>query len=106
MKDTVHDLSTNVSAMLKYVNETAGENRERENQKKNKLTSWQITGIIFGIVFGCVTAYNVYTNIKEKRENKLVQNWMQLWDFSPITRGGQPILDTSKFQIKTEPPIE
>lgn len=81
-------------------------NRERENQKKNKLTSWQITGIIFGIVFGCVTAYNVYTNIKEKRENKLVQNWMQLWDFSPITRGGRPILDTSKFQIKTEPPIE
>ena len=106
LSTTVHDLSTNVSAMLKYVNETAGENRERENQKKNKLTSWQITGIIFGIVFGCVTAYNVYTNIKEKRENKLVQNWMQLWDFSPITRGGQPILDTSKFQIKTEPPIE
>ena len=31
LSTTVHDLSTNVSAMLKYVNETTGENREKEN---------------------------------------------------------------------------
>ena len=102
----VQDLSTNVSAMLKYVNETAGENREKENNQKRRLSGFQIAGIIVAALVAVFTIINSVKSYQRDIQVQKVENWMNLWDFSPITRGGQPILDTSKFQIKTGPPIE
>lgn len=74
-----------------------------EGQKK-RLTSIQQMGIVVAIIVGLTTATLSVVNAvgNQKREAKVerVENWMELWDFSPITRGGKPILDTTKFEIK------
>ena len=96
----VQDLSTNVSAMLKYVNETAGENRERENNQKRRLSGFQIAGIIVAALVAVFTIINSVKSYQRDIQVQKVENWMNLWDFSPITRGGKPMLDTTKFLIK------
>jgi SMC interacting uncharacterized protein involved in chromosome segregation len=75
-----------------------------ETNQKKKLSKWQITGIISGIVVGLVVSISGINSwiqkAKEKNEKiKKVEMWMDLWDFSPITHGGKPILDTTKFKI-------
>lgn len=96
----VQDLSNNVSAMLKYVNETAGENRERENNQKRRLSGFQIAGIIVAALVAVFTIINSVKSYQRDIQVQKVENWMNLWDFSPITRGGKPMLDTTKFSIK------
>ena len=96
----VQDLSNNVSAMLKYVNETAGENRERENNQKRRLSGFQIAGIIVAALVAVFTIINSVKSYQRDIQVQKVENWMNLWDFSPITRGGKPMLDTTKFLIK------
>lgn len=96
----VQDLSTNVSAMLKYVNETAGENREKENNQKRRLSGFQIAGIIVAALVAVFTIINSVKSYQRDIQVQKVENWMNLWDFSPVTRGGKPMLDTTKFLIK------
>ena len=96
----VQDLSNNVSAMLKYVNETAGENREKENNQKRRLSGFQIAGIIVAALVAVFTIINSVKSYQRDIQVQKVENWMNLWDFSPITRGGKPMLDTTKFSIK------
>ena len=96
----VQDLSNNVSAMLKYVNETAGENREKENNQKRRLSGFQIAGIIVAALVAVFTIINSVKSYQRDIQVQKVESWMNLWDFSPITRGGKPMLDTTKFSIK------
>ena len=86
--------------MLKYVNETAGENRERENNQKRRLSGFQIAGIIVAALVAVFTIINSVKSYQRDIQVQKVENWMNLWDFSPITRGGKPMLDTTKFSIK------
>lgn len=99
MTETINDLSRSVSALVKFENEISGVEKYKEAEKKNTLSRWQIMGIVFAIIVGFATVYNIIDNKKTKQENELVLNWMKLWDFSPVTRGGQPILDTTKFNM-------
>ena len=77
-----------------------------ENHKKRNLSSWQVAGIVIAALIGLSTVtLSIINTVKSHNRDvqaQKVENWMELWDFSPITRGGQPILDTSKFKIKSD----
>lgn len=83
-----------------------GKEQEKESNNKRKLSSWQITGIIVAAFIGIATiTMSIINTVKaDRRDTKVqrVENWMELWDFSPVTRGGQPILDTTKFNYKSK----
>jgi len=72
--------------------------------QRKKLSSWQVAGIIIAAIIGLTTAtlsvVNTVANQQRSAKVQRIENWMNLWDFSPITRGGKPVLDTAKFDIK------
>jgi hypothetical protein len=86
---------------------TEGAKEYADDHQKRKLTTWQVVGIIAAVIVGLTTAsmgvINTINNKQRKAKVERIENWMDLWDFSPVTRGGQPILDTTKFEIKAKP---
>lgn len=81
-----------------------GIEQEKESQSKKSLSTLQAIGIVIGAIIGIATiTLSIVNTVKSHNRDiqaQRVENWMQLWDFSPVTSGGQPILDTTKFEIK------
>jgi hypothetical protein len=108
LTETVKEQNSSVKKLKEWKDGVEGRESgikdTNETNQKKKLSTWQIAGIISAIVVGSVVSISGVNSwiqkAKEKNEKiKKVEMWMNLWDFSPITRGGQPILDTTKFKI-------
>lgn len=104
LEDQVIKQNGSVRDLREWRSRVDGATEAKSEVQRKKLSTWQMVGIVFAVAVGLTTAtlsvVNTVANKRKAAKVERIENWMDLWDFSPITRGGKPVLDTAKFDIK------